>query len=130
MGRKPIPGLREAILAEAAAKPSSVSMLREAIETKYGTPAPSLTGLIKAAEGLRDAGLLTASQQMPKVYHGARPRTYYETTPKGTSALKDAIASATAGWDGRRQTTAAPAAEGDANESKPKRQRKKHQRKT
>ena len=96
MGRKPKKGLRDAILAEAAEHQSSATMIREALETKYGAEPTTLTGVIKAAESLRTAGLLKASQAMPEVYHGARPRTYYTTTPKGKASLKDTIAAATA----------------------------------
>jgi DNA-binding PadR family transcriptional regulator len=111
MGRKPKKGLREAILAAAAEQPSSATMIREALETKYGAEPTTLTGVIKAAEGLRTAGMLRASQAMPEVYHGARTRTYYRTTPKGIASLKDAVAAATADWNGSPANEAAPAAE-------------------
>jgi DNA-binding PadR family transcriptional regulator len=111
MGRKRKKGLREAILSEASEQPSSATMIREALESRYGAEPTTLTGIIKAAEGLKDAGLLRATQAMPSVYHGARTRTYYKATPKGIASLKDAIASATAGWDGKPVNHAASAAE-------------------
>jgi DNA-binding PadR family transcriptional regulator len=86
-------------------------MIREALETKYGAEPTTLTGVIKAVEGLRTAGMLRASQAMPEVYHGARTRTYYRTTPKGMASLKEAVASATAGWNGVPANTAAQVAE-------------------
>jgi DNA-binding PadR family transcriptional regulator len=100
MGRKPKPGLRETILAEAATQPSSATMICAALEKKYGPQSPTLTGVIKAAESLRSAGLLQTSKMMPEVYHGSRPRTYYMATPKGAATLKNVIASATANWNG------------------------------
>jgi DNA-binding PadR family transcriptional regulator len=111
MGRKPKKGLREAILAEASEQPSSATMIRAALESRYGTEPTTLTGIIKAAEGLKDAGLLRATQAMPSAYHGARTRTYYKTTLEGIASLKDAIASATAGWSGKPVNDAVPAAE-------------------
>jgi len=111
MGRKRKAGLREAILSEASEQPSSATMIREALEARYGTEPTTLTGIIKAAEGLKHAGLLRATQAMPSVYHGARTRTYYKATPKGIATLKDAIASATADWEGKPVISAAPAAE-------------------
>jgi Mg-chelatase subunit ChlD len=111
MGRKPKKGLREAILAEASEQPTSATMIRDALEARYGAEPTTLTGVIKAAEGLRTAGMLRASQAMPEVYHGARTRTYYRTTPKGMASLKDAIASAIAGWNGCPADDAAKAAE-------------------
>jgi DNA-binding PadR family transcriptional regulator len=111
VGRKPKKGLREAILAEASERQSSATMIHEALEAKYGAEPTTLTGVIKAAEGLRTAGLLKASQAMPEVYHGARPRTYYTTTPKGRASLKDTIAAATAGWGASPSAGAAKAAE-------------------
>lgn len=86
-------------------------MIHAALASRYGTEPTTLTGIIKAAEGLTDAGLLRATQAMPSVYHGARTRTYYKATPKGIASLKDAIASATAGWKGKPVNDAAPAAE-------------------
>ena len=115
MGRKPKPGLREAILAEAAAQPRSAPMLRAALERKLDTEPPTLTGVIKAAQGLHESGLLETSTRMPEVYHGARPRTFYQTTPKGLASLKDAVASATAGWTGISAVAANPPAESDAH---------------
>lgn len=106
MGRKPKPGLRETILAQAAERASSASMIQAALEAKYGPASTSLTGVIKAAEGLRLAGLLRAAQLMPEVYRGARPRTYYRATPKGKASLRDAIASATADWNPPAKNTA------------------------
>jgi DNA-binding PadR family transcriptional regulator len=111
VGRKPKRGLREAILAEAAEHQSSATMIREALEAKYGIEPASLTGVIKAAEGLRVAGLLEASQAMPEVYRGARPRTYYTATPKGKASLKNTIAAATAGWNATPSARAAQPAE-------------------
>lgn len=111
MGRKPKKGLREAILAEAAEHQSSATMIREALEAKYGIEPATLTGVIKAAEGLRLAGLLEASQAMPESYRGARSRTYYIATPQGKASLKDTIAAATAEWDATPSTRAAQAAE-------------------
>src|ERR1700722_2726313 len=116
MGRKPKKGLREAILSGAAEQPSSATMIREALETRYGTEPTSLTGIIKAAEGLKEAGLLRAEPAMPSAYHGARTRTYYKTTPKGVATLKDAIASAIAGWQGKPVSDAEPSAESSARE--------------
>jgi DNA-binding PadR family transcriptional regulator len=101
MGRKPKKGLREAILSEASEQPSSASMIRDALESRHAAEPTTLTGIIKAAEGLKQAGLLRATTSMPSVYHGARPRTYYKTTSKGIASLKDAIASVTAGWEGK-----------------------------
>jgi DNA-binding PadR family transcriptional regulator len=112
MGRKPKKGLREAILSEASEQPSSATMIQQALESRYGTEPTTLTGVIKAAEGLKEAGLLRATQAMPSApYHGARTRTYYKATPKGLATLKDAIASATAGWLGKPVNDAANAAE-------------------
>jgi DNA-binding PadR family transcriptional regulator len=125
MGRKPKKGLREAILAAASDQLSSATMIREALETKYGKELTTLTGVIKAAEGLRTAGLLRASQAMPEVYRGARTRTYYRTTPKGMASLKNAIASATAGWNGSPANEAAGAAEGTTDVPQPKQKAKR-----
>jgi DNA-binding PadR family transcriptional regulator len=111
MGRKPKKGLREAILSEASEQPSSASMIQEALESRYAAEPTTLTGIIKAAEQLTEAGLLRATQAMPSVYRGARTRTYYKTTPKGIASLKDAIASATAGWEGKPANNAPQAAE-------------------
>jgi DNA-binding PadR family transcriptional regulator len=125
MGRKPKKGLREAILAAAAEQLSSATMIREALETKYGAEPTTLTGVIKAAEGLRTAGMLRASQAMPDVYHGARTRTYYSTTPKGLASLKNAVASATAGWNGCPANEAAVAAERTTDVPQPKQRAKR-----
>ena len=125
MGRKPKKGLREAILAEASEQLSSATMIQEALETKYGAEPTTLTGVIKAAEGLRKAGMLRASQAMPEVYHGARRRTYYNITPKGMASLKNAIASATAGWDGSPKNEAVHAAERTMDGKQLKQERKR-----
>ena len=124
MGRKRKQGLREAILSEASEQPSSATMIREALEARYGAEPTTLTGIIKAAEGLKQDGLLRATQAMPSVYHGARTRTYYKATAKGIATLKDAIASATAGWEGKPVNPAAPAAERAPSAPQPNRKPK------